>query len=291
MANFCRFCGSPLEEGQVCSCQTAQSSVATEAPAAPVNTAAPSLFARLKEVLMGYLKQPKLTAAAVAADEKNGMAIAGILAGVNALAIFLYIWKLFGGVLGPIEESMGALGAMGVKFSLEYPIIPMFISGIVLAAVGIVLATLIVFIFGKMNKQEVDFKKLLVVEATNSILPSALLLVGIVLGFVDMGVQLIVLLLNMILWVITVCADCGEFAGAKATDSFKNIALQTVFTTVALALAIWVIAQLTGWCISEIKIMGVKVGDALNNIGDLLGKLATGFISGGDMSDIMGSLF
>ena len=37
MANFCRFCGSALEEGQVCACQANQAApeAAPAAPAAP----------------------------------------------------------------------------------------------------------------------------------------------------------------------------------------------------------------------------------------------------------------
>ena len=46
MAKFCKFCGTALEEGQVCSCADAQAAaapVATPAPeAAPVATAAPA---------------------------------------------------------------------------------------------------------------------------------------------------------------------------------------------------------------------------------------------------------
>ena len=39
MANFCSNCGSPLEEGQVCACQSNQAApVATAAPAAAVSS-------------------------------------------------------------------------------------------------------------------------------------------------------------------------------------------------------------------------------------------------------------
>ena len=43
MANFCRFCGSPLEEGQVCACQANQAAPA----AAPAAATRPSPLVKL----------------------------------------------------------------------------------------------------------------------------------------------------------------------------------------------------------------------------------------------------
>ena len=43
MAKFCKFCGTPLEEGQVCACQASQSAVATEAAPVAAPAAAPAV--------------------------------------------------------------------------------------------------------------------------------------------------------------------------------------------------------------------------------------------------------
>ena len=99
MANFCKFCGTKLEAGQVCSCPDAQAAaaapVATAAPeaAAPVATAAPAAPAgngfgkKLLDTLKAYWKAPKETAAAVAEDAK-GMTTAGVFAGVHIRRLF-----------------------------------------------------------------------------------------------------------------------------------------------------------------------------------------------------------
>ena len=110
MAKFCKHCGTQLEEGQVCSCPKAQAELAAPvaapdaAPApeaaAPVATADPvaapaapaanGFVKKLLDTLKAYWKAPKETAAAVAED-KQGMAVAGVFAGVNFLAAFFFL--------------------------------------------------------------------------------------------------------------------------------------------------------------------------------------------------------
>ena len=193
MAKFCKYCGTQLEDGQVCSCPQAQAELAAPAAApapeaaAPVATAAPAaapsagkdLLNKVKETFLSYLKAPKATTAKIAADPK-GMTLAGIFAGVNALAVFLYLWKILGGIMGMAGDISGGLTD---KIDIEYPIFQMLIAGIVIAAVGILISTLVVLLMSKVGKQAVDFKKLLVIESVNTIFPSMVLLAGTVLGF------------------------------------------------------------------------------------------------------------
>ena len=146
MAKFCKYCGTQLEDGQVCSCPQAQAELAAPAAApapeaaAPVATAAPAaapsagkdLLNKVKETFLSYLKAPKATTAKIAADPK-GMTLAGIFAGVNALAVFLYLWKILGGIMGMAGDISGGLTD---KIDIEYPIFQMLIAGIVIIAAG-----------------------------------------------------------------------------------------------------------------------------------------------------------
>lgn len=288
MAKFCRFCGSPLEEGQVCACQSAQA-----APEAPVATAeapvaapaaAPAagnaLVASLKATLLGYWKSPKATAAG-AAEDKNGMAVAGIFAGVNFLAIFFYIWRVLAmlpSVIGDLMEGMmsglgGMMGSAMEDLEFEYPIFPMLVSGIVIAAVGIVLSALVVFVIAKLNKQEADIKKLLVTESVNTLPSSVLLLVGLILGFIAWQAQLIVLGVILVLWLITACENIRTIAGAEATQTGKALCIQTVVVFVALAVAVFAIDKLFGWCFGELSIDGMSIADAMDAMGSLGGMV------------------
>lgn len=285
MAKFCRFCGSSLEEGQVCACQSAQAApeapVATaEAPAA-APAAGNALVNELKATLSGYWKSPKAAAAAVA-ESKSGMTIAGIFAGVNFLAIFFYLWRMLGQItsmVGDLMESiMGGLaglmgGAMEEAIEFEYPILPLLVSGIVIAAVGIAISALVVFVGARLNKQEADIKKLMVIQSVHTIAPSALLLVGLILGFITWELQILVLGLILVWWFINVCTDVRETAGVQAMDSGKNLAIQTAVVFVALAIAVFAISKLGGWCFEELTVDGVSVGQALEGMSSLGGLL------------------
>ena len=190
MAKFCKFCGTALEEGQVCSCADAQAAaapVATPTPeAAPVATAAPAAPAapgfgkKLVDTLKAYWKAPKATAAAVAEDAK-GMTFAGVFAGVNVLAVFFYLWRIIGMLLDGIKESAGGKVDMDEIMELleiELPIFPMLVAGLVIAVLGIVATALVVFFAAKLAKQPVDLKKQIVVASIHSLIPSALLMPG-----------------------------------------------------------------------------------------------------------------
>lgn len=283
MAKFCRFCGAPLEEGQVCSCQStaAPEAVVTEVSSVAVDVApvaSGTLLDTLKTALKGLLKAPKATADAVAED-KNGLAVAGILAGINALAVFFFIWRIFGQIFSLVADMMGKLSGLGSMMGgaadipdmeMGYPIFPMLVSGILIATLGIALTALIVFVVGKIAKAEVDLKKLLVVESTHSVFHSVLMLVGILLGFISWQLQMFVLLLMLVLWLVNTCAEVHCVTGQSANESTKSLGIQTGILCVALAIAIFVISKLVGWCFGELTVNGTALGDALGMLGSLL---------------------
>lgn len=277
MAKFCKFCGSPLEEGQVCSCQEAQAEAAAQAAPVATATEEPSagkvLLESLKSAVLGYWKSPKNAAAAVVAD-KNNMALAGIFAGVNALAVFFYIWKFLGQIEALVSSVLGALSSLvATKLEISYPIFPMLLSGIVIAAVGIALTALTVYAVAKLNKQEVDLKNLIMSHAVHSIVSSALLLVGVLLGFISWQAQIIVLTLIVVQWFLVVGNDLREVAGVKAMSSGKNLLIQTIVITVAYAIIVFAIAKLAGWCFNELAIGEQTIGEMLDGMGDLSGLL------------------
>ena len=280
MAKFCKFCGSPLEEGQVCACQSAQA-----APEAPVATAeapvaapaaAPSagkeLLNKVKEIFLSYLKAPKATIAKVAEDAK-GLPLAGIFAGVNAVAIFLYLWKMLGGII-----SMSSDMAQGLMDDVEitYPIFQMLIASIVMAAVGILISALVIFIMSKVGKQAVDFKKLIVIESVNTIFPSIILLAGTVLGFVGMLPQILAVAFLWIVWFLNCANEARDIGGVDLTEKGKNMWIMVIVMLVAYGIAMWVFSAMSLWSIGELSIEGVTLSEAMDEmsgIADILGGL------------------
>lgn len=296
MAKFCKYCGSPLEEGQVCACQSAPAAPeapvavaqAPEAAPAAVETAAPAgnaLVSSLKNTVLGYWKSPKAAAAGVAADS-NGMAVAGIFAGIHLLAVFFFIWTMLGqliNILAGLTESLGEMmgqtgGMIGEEVSeileeldIAWPILPMLVSALVIAVVCIAVSALVVYAAAKINKQEADLKALILTQAVHTIAPSALLLVGLVLGLITWELQVIVLVISLVLWFINICTDVQEVAGVKAMESGKTMAIQTVVVAVALGIAVFAISKLFGWCVEEyVNAIAEAIEDATS---DALGGL------------------
>ena len=288
MANFCRFCGSPLEEGQVCACQANQAApeaapVATAAPAAA--PAAPGLGNKLVETLKNLWKAPKATAAAVAEDPK-GMTIAGIFAGVNVLAVFFFLWRIIGMMLTAIADMGGAdVSDLEDMVDIEYPIFPMLIAGLGITVLGILIGALVVFIAAKINKQAVDFKKLIVVEAVRSVVPTALLVVGIVLGLLMAELQFVVLALVLVLWFVNVCADIRDVADVQIMETGKSMAIHTLIICAVLAIGVYLMVTIGGWGIGELSIEGATLNEAFEKIGEAMEE------GGGFMGMFMGGMF
>ena len=294
MANFCRFCGAALEEGQVCACQANQAApaapeaapVATAAPAAP---AAPGLGNKLVETLKNFWKAPKATAAAVAED-KQGMTIAGIFAGVNFLAVFFFLWRMLGMLLTLFEEVFDAMGRDKDDIAewleeIEHPILPMLLAGLVITILGILMGALVVFIAAKINKRAVDFKKLIVVEAARSVVPTVLLIVGIVLGLLLPALQFAVLALVLVLWFVNVCADIRDVAGVQIMETGKSMTVNALVIVAVLGLSVYLMSLIGGWSIGEMAVDGETLNEAIEEIREAMEEM------GGFLRMFMGGMF
>ena len=284
MANFCRFCGSPLEEGQVCACQANQAAPEAAPAAAPVATAAPAaapaaggLGKKLMDTLKAYWAAPKATAAAMAED-KQGMTLAGIFTGVNFLAVFFFLWRIIGMLLNGITENADVdLDEVMEMLEIEQPIFPMLIAALGIAVLGVLIGALVVFFAAKINKQAADLKKLIVVQAAHSVLPTALLVVGIVLGFLVAELQFIVLSLILVLWFVNVCADIRDVAGAQITETGKALTVNALVIFAVLAVGVYLMVTLGGWGLGELSIRGMTINEAIEEAGDALSVLG-GFL-------------
>ena len=288
MAKFCKYCGTPLEEGQVCSCAGAQAAPEAAAPVATATApAAPSAlnstFTAVKNDFLSYLRTPDAT---VRAALNKGLKIPAIFAGINALAAFFYCWKLIASMLGGIMDAFGA-GAYASK--VTYPVFLLLVIGILLAAVYIGLSALGLFCVSKLTKKELSFTQSLTVASYHSLVPTLLLLVGTLLGFISLPAQLIVLPIALIVWSIFAVRDAKEYAGLNATLAGKNLLIQTLVTVIVVVVAVYLTYQLMIWGIGEVSADGYTLREAFEAMSSGLGGLLGGS-SSGDILDILGSL-
>lgn len=291
MAKFCKYCGKPLEEGQVCDCAA---SVAAAQPAetpapAPVPDAAPapapaqasfntekaaaaakaagekakSALSLWVKSLLTYLKTPRQGVTEALNDPKN-LVLAGIYAGINALTVFFFLWALMGKALGVIARVT----------KVGYPVGILLLSGIIFAAVFIGMSALALFACAKLNKRELDIKQALVIASVSSTYPTALLLIGTILGLLSIWLALFCLVLACLVWCINACTDLYDYAGLNGTRSLKEMGIMLGAMAVVLLIFFLVARGMLGWAVSEISISGTKlgnIGELIGNIGDLFG--------------------
>ena len=266
MAKFCKYCGTALEEDQVCTCEASQAAANPAPEAAPeaaaaAPAAAPSGFATLmnsvKNDLLCYLRTPD---AAVANAIPNGIKNAAIFAGANFLVLFFYLWKLLGSIIS----------GMKIPVAVTYPILPLLVSALVLTALCIGLSAAALFAVAKLSKKELLFPNAIIVAAYHSILPTALLLVGILLGLISLEAQLIVLPIILAIWATFAAKDAKEYAGLNASIATKNLAIQVIAVLVVIAVVYWLASTLMLWSFGEISYNGIALKDLVGKIDNIL---------------------
>lgn len=320
MAKFCKYCGKPLEDGQVCDCAASQAAAqpaeapevaapaaatdaaaSTPAPAtdmtaptaAPAPAAAPtpapaqpsfntekaaavakaagekakSALTLWAKSLLTYLKTPHQGVTEALNDPKN-LVLAGIYAGVNALAAFFFLWAMMGKVIEPLSIiGLSSIAKVGL------PILILLLAGIIFAVVFISMSGLALFASAKLNKRELDIKQAMVIASVSSTYPTILLLVGTLLGLLNFWLGMICLILAALVWAINACTDLYDYAGLNGTRSIKEMGIMLGMMAVVLLVCYLVTRGMLGWAISEVTINGTKLG----NIGELIGDLGNLF--------------
>ncbi len=309
MARFCRHCGNPVEDGQVCSCAGAQREWQATAPQqpqyqqpqqpqyqqAPVYTAAPqqpqyqqpqyqqpvqpkapsTLVPELKDVLTTGLKAPRQAGPKILASS-NKMALAGILAAINGIAIFLLLWSSMTSILNAILGIMGgSLGSLLGEIDMTLPIFPMLLGGILLAAVAIAASATVILVCGKLSNCNMNFVDCMALAAVDSLYPTVAVLLTALLGFIGIAAQLIGIALLLVVAIVNTLDTVRNHTGLQIGASLKNY-LVSVVCILAAIVVIAYIGKLIAidWCVYSIEIEGVKLGDAIDamsSYGGLLG--------------------
>lgn len=287
MAKFCKYCGNPLEEGQVCTCAQAQAEAgAAQAPAAPVAPVAPaapaqssefvqkakSLFTEAKDILVSYFKAPQ-TAIQTAMYSPNHLGLAGVFAGANALAVLLLIWRILAQSIGTVA---GIASAIGGDLKVSYPFLAMLVSAIALAVVFIGMSGLALFAAGKITKRAMEIKYAMVIASVQSIYITALVLVGIVLGFLAWQIEALCLVLAALVWVSNGLTDLSDYTSLKANTSLKSMTVVVALMVVVVIVCGFATSKLLGWTVGEVSVMGQKlsaIADNLGNISDIIGDI------------------
>lgn len=196
-------------------------------------------------------------------NNPKNLILAGIYAGINALAAFFFLWALMGKALGAI---IGLAGGFGIK--IGYPVGILLLAGILCAVVFIGMSGLALFVCAKLNKRELNIAQAMVIASVSSTFPTALLLIGTLLGLISMLLAMFCLAAAGLVWAINACTDAYDYAGLNGTRSLKEMGILLVAMLVVLLVCYFITQALLGWAIGGITVNGTKLG----NIGELIGN-------------------
>ncbi len=184
MAKFCKFCGTPLEEGQVCACQSAPAPA--EAPA-PEKQDAKAYATGFWAMFKSFIKKPVTTGKAFvnSCDFKYAL----IIMGIQAILVGLLVMSLVGKYNTALKNVISMTGSysdmmeaqvMGVMFSLPTVFI---VSAIATFAVACIIPA-VIMLFIKMFKGNTNYKYMLCVSALNSLVLIPFILVAILVSVI-----------------------------------------------------------------------------------------------------------
>ncbi len=287
---FCKYCGTQLQDGQVCSCPSAQQAAAAAQPQqpvyqqpvyqqpvqpqyqqpvyqqpvqpapaaaptmAPTKPEGPNMFKNLVDVLLDTLKSPQKGCARLVAD-KARLPMLGMILGTHALLLMFVIWRFFGMIVG----------GTGAAEYIEYPFFSLLLTGILLAGIFAGLYGVTLFLYSKISKQgNVGILDAIVAATGYTIWPTGILLVGLLMSFLgDFGAFMYALciILSVWVWVITTADGVREIAGVNTGDGSAKMGIVIGIRLSVFAISMWLMITLMGWCVEGITIMGHSIGD------------------------------
>lgn len=237
---YCRFCGTALQDGDICTCAPAQAAARQEWMAAqqrrqqqqpPVNpqqqqpltpqqapvysrqrtgtqTGAAQAQQKARAAARGLVGYLKAYFASPAAAVRQGDRLVGILLTViRVLSVGLVIF----GVLNKICGLSGS--TVGKYLKISPPFFGSLLYGALIAAIGMGLYILAIFAVAKIQKSGLSLAAAWQYSANNGVLTTALLLLGFLLSFLSIRAALVCVLLavlaSLLFSVLTMQFACG----------------------------------------------------------------------------------
>ncbi len=277
MAKFCRYCGAPLEEEQVCSCRSIPVTEAQEQ--APAEPQAP-FVAAVKTVvydLLGYIKTPKAVTEQILSREK-GIVSAAVFAVIYAIVMFLYVFRLTAqlgeGILKLWSDGVasivgGLMGEVSRAVAVEYPVGIVLLAGVLIAAADIAVSASAVFLWRKFGKTAVDFKKLVMGQAVETVYLTVTLLVSLFASFISWKLQILLLIPGFVLWIVKLCDGIYTEKELCPRTSVKNMGVLVGIISASFVVMAAIVGALVGWSFGQLVVEGRTLSELVNGIGRL----------------------
>ena len=300
MANFCKYCGKALQDGEICSCPQAQADAARQyqgqhpqqppqgyqqpqppqqnyqqpqAPQGyqaqqPQQAAGPNPFViALKKILpylQSYVKAP-VSAAQNLISQKD-LVFAGILLGIQAIVSGLALFGLLQGLCNIIN---GVAGILGAKMGASIPMSLIF--GILASVAAMAIFIVIMFAVAKICGSGCTFMDAMVAAAAHTPFVSVLLLASFLLFLLFLPLGAIVFLAAMLAW-ITLAVPTAQALAPNAPQGKFWICV-IVGVSLALLIGAWAATSLGGAAVGYMTVNGKTFNELGRNILSLIDML------------------
>lgn len=184
MAKFCTKCGSPLEEGKPCKCESEKKEVKNVSSSNFVE-----LLKEYLEVVKGMLKKPIDTLKAKNDESNFNLALVSI--GITSIILGFVMCFL-------IKSMMGGLSGL-----VDIPYVKVFLVGFITMAAMISIMALIAYvIIDKLLKSETSIKKMFILFGLSSIILAEVLIIAALLTIFEINavVTYAVIAIGSLLW-------------------------------------------------------------------------------------------
>lgn len=215
MAKFCKYCGTPLAEGQVCTCPQAQADASgaqsqftqppqqqygqqqyNQQPQAPKGPSpVGSAFHNLGPYLKTYFRSPvEATRSAMA---QRDLVLPIVLLVIQMIVAGLTIFSVLNKFVGIMSAPMRYYGSTA---KVTAPFLGSLLAGILAAALAMIVYILLMFAVAKIMGSSCSFQDVLIASGANSLFVTAAFLLSFLVFFVSMQFGFILLLFTLVVW-------------------------------------------------------------------------------------------
>lgn len=265
---YCQHCGTKLEDGQICTCEMAQSAASQQPqpaqaplqqPAAPATPPAESqvsiIFRKFKLYLSSYISNPTQAVRSVMAEEYD-FTIPIVLTVIRllamGLAIYGYLNKVCKEILTLITTTILRYGStadiLTAKLTASLPKSLFF--GALIAAIGMLLFAAMLYALVKIQHGEATFGDIFKASAANGVPTSALLLLAFLCSFFSVTPCVVFIALAMLSWIISGVRTARLVAPNSDSGSFGM--MYFVGVVLIIVVGYWVIPTIFLWAVGGI---------------------------------------
>lgn len=271
---FCKYCGKQLEDNAVCDCQASAQTTASpqhqQAQTSPyatgAQTAGEGKFVKALKNIPNTLKSYCKNAGTTIENAKNGNDL--ITSAIFTTIFFIGLIIANCGIYCAVDSMIGGFIS---TFNFGRILLASLLVTLVVAVLYVLIKFAMVKIFVKQAEAKKVFFDSFIEFSMHSIPVTALLIVSFICSFISLYISMFLFLFIIIFLIIALVSEIKT-----AVPTTKNplifIILSTVFATIGVCIAGYVMVQMFLWCSGASDMMNAA-NNSMGSASNLLGIL------------------